>query len=115
MASDSGHVRCVREAFGERQGITEKAMFGGRAVLVDGKMFVGIQEPTLMARVGPGRHQDAGSVRSASEQRAAMRGTALEPRVDGVPGGPRGALASPAPWGPVVTPPSTDWLEPDVP
>ena len=81
MASDSGHTRRVLEALGDRQRITEKAMFGGRAVPVDGKMFVGIQEPTLMARVGPGRHQDAASVRSASERRAAMPDTALEPAV----------------------------------
>lgn len=34
-------------------------MFGGLAFLVDGKMFVGIRESSLMARVGPERHDDA--------------------------------------------------------
>ena len=34
-------------------------MFGGLAFLVDGKMFVGIRNSSLMARVGPERHQDA--------------------------------------------------------
>jgi len=34
-------------------------MFGGLAFLVDGKMFVGIRDSTLMARVGVERHDDA--------------------------------------------------------
>jgi TfoX/Sxy family transcriptional regulator of competence genes len=34
-------------------------MFGGLAFLVDGKMFVGVQDLALMARVGPERHHDA--------------------------------------------------------
>ena len=36
-----------------------RQMFGGLAFLVDGKMFVGIRDSSLMARVGPERHQDA--------------------------------------------------------
>lgn len=34
-------------------------MFGGLAFLVDGKMFIGIRNSSLMARVGPERHEDA--------------------------------------------------------
>jgi TfoX/Sxy family transcriptional regulator of competence genes len=59
MAYDLGLAQRVREALGSRQGITERKMFGGLAFLVDGKMFVGVQDSTLMARVGPQRHQDA--------------------------------------------------------
>jgi TfoX/Sxy family transcriptional regulator of competence genes len=59
MAYDSGLAQRIREALAERQGITERKMFGGLAFLVDGKMFVGVQGSVLMARVGPERHQDA--------------------------------------------------------
>ena len=34
-------------------------MFGGLAFLVDGRMFIGIRDASLMARVGPERHDDA--------------------------------------------------------
>jgi TfoX/Sxy family transcriptional regulator of competence genes len=59
MAYDSGLSQRVREVLRERHGITERAMFGGLAFLVDGKMFVGVQASILMARVGPERHEDA--------------------------------------------------------
>jgi TfoX/Sxy family transcriptional regulator of competence genes len=59
MAYDPGLAQCVREVLGKRAGISERAMFGGLAFLVDGKMFVGIRESSLMARVGPERHADA--------------------------------------------------------
>jgi TfoX/Sxy family transcriptional regulator of competence genes len=59
MAYDPGLAQRVREVLGERAGITERAMFGGLAFLVDGKMFVGIRNSSLMARVGPERHSDA--------------------------------------------------------
>ena len=59
MAFDTGLAQRVREALGERAGVTERRMFGGLAFLLDGKMFVGVQDDTLMARVGPARHADA--------------------------------------------------------
>lgn len=34
-------------------------MFGGLAFLVNGKMFIGIRNSSLMARVGTERHEDA--------------------------------------------------------
>jgi len=34
-------------------------MFGGLAFLVHGKMFIGIRNSSLMARVGPERYQEA--------------------------------------------------------
>jgi TfoX/Sxy family transcriptional regulator of competence genes len=59
MTYDLGLAQRVREALDNRIGISERKMFGGLAFLVDGKMFVGVQDSTLMARVGPERHQDA--------------------------------------------------------
>lgn len=59
MAYDEGLAQRIREVLGERGGLTERRMFGGLAFLLDGKMFVGVQDSTLMARVGPERHDDA--------------------------------------------------------
>ena len=59
MAFDPGLAERVREALGARLGITECRMFGGLAFLVDGKMFIGIRNSSLMARVGTDRYQDA--------------------------------------------------------
>ena len=59
MAYDHGLAQRVREVLGKRIGISERAMFGGLAFLVDGKMFIGIRNSSLMARVGPERYNDA--------------------------------------------------------
>lgn len=59
MAYDAGLAQRIREALEDRPGLSEKAMFGGLAFLVDGKMFVGVQGSIMMARVGAERHADA--------------------------------------------------------
>jgi TfoX/Sxy family transcriptional regulator of competence genes len=59
MAFDSDLADRVRQALGARADIAERRMFGGLAFLVDGKMFIGIRNASLMARVGSERHQDA--------------------------------------------------------
>lgn len=59
MAFDQALAQRVREVVAGRPGISERSMFGGLAFLVDGKMFVGIRNASLMARVGPERHADA--------------------------------------------------------
>jgi hypothetical protein len=59
MAYDRGLAQRVREVLVDWPGISERATFGGLAFLVDGKMFVGIRNSSLMARVGPERHEDA--------------------------------------------------------
>lgn len=59
MAYDLGLAQRVREALGKRAGTSERAMFGGLAFLVGGKMFIGNRNSSLMARVGPERHADA--------------------------------------------------------
>ena len=59
MSYDPSLARRVREAMGRRAGVTERAMFGGLAFLVDGKMFVGISGSSLLARVGTDRYEGA--------------------------------------------------------
>ena len=59
MAFDPGLAQRVREVLGDRAGISERRMFGGLAFLVNGKMFIGIRNSSLMARVGTERHEDA--------------------------------------------------------
>ena len=59
MAYDPGLAQRIREILDQQSGLTERKMFGGLAFLLEGKMFVGIQGSTLMARVGSERYQDA--------------------------------------------------------
>jgi TfoX/Sxy family transcriptional regulator of competence genes len=59
MAFDMGLADRVRAVLAGRPGISERRMFGGLAFLVDGKMFIGIRDTSLMARVGAERHADA--------------------------------------------------------
>jgi TfoX/Sxy family transcriptional regulator of competence genes len=53
MAYDEGLAQRVRELLAERDGISEKRMFGGLAFLIRGNMCVGIVKESLMVRVGP--------------------------------------------------------------
>lgn len=59
MSFDADLAQRVRLVLAGRPGISERRMFGGLAFLVDGKMFVGIRDAVLMARVGAERHHDA--------------------------------------------------------
>lgn len=59
MAFDADLAQRVRDVLGNTPGINERRMFGGLAFLVEGRMFIGIRDSSLMARVGPARHQDA--------------------------------------------------------
>lgn len=59
MAYDQALAERVRRLVGERPGVTEKAMFGGLAFLLGGKMFCGVLGPDLLARVGPDNHDAA--------------------------------------------------------
>lgn len=59
MAFDPGLAQRIREACGAHAGVTERRMFGGLAFLLDGKMFVGVRDATLMARVGAEHYLDA--------------------------------------------------------
>ncbi len=59
MAYDTALADRIRRTLARRKGVTEKAMFGGLAFLLDGKMFVGIVKDELMVRVGPEHHEEA--------------------------------------------------------
>lgn len=59
MAYDLGLAERLRELLDGRRGVAEKAMFGGVAFLLDGKMFVGIVKDELMVRVGEPAHDEA--------------------------------------------------------
>jgi hypothetical protein len=59
MAYDQGLAQRIRDVLANREGITERKMFGGLAFMFHGNMFVGVLGPTLMVRVGPTRHQEA--------------------------------------------------------
>ena len=52
MAYDEGLAERLRQATQGVQGVTEKKMFGGLAMMKDGHMFVGIVDERLMARIG---------------------------------------------------------------
>lgn len=53
MAYDEKLAGRIRAAVKGRQGITEKAMFGGVSFLSNGKMFCGVLKGDLVARVNP--------------------------------------------------------------
>jgi TfoX/Sxy family transcriptional regulator of competence genes len=59
MAYDTRLARRVRDAAYRHRGVSEKAMFGGLAFLLDGKMFCGVLGDELLARVGPDGHDAA--------------------------------------------------------
>ena len=42
MAFDEGLAQRIREVLGEREGIEEKRMFGGMAIMLNGNMAVGV-------------------------------------------------------------------------
>jgi TfoX/Sxy family transcriptional regulator of competence genes len=59
MAYDTKLAERVRRAASTRRGVTEKAMFGGVAFLLDDKMFCGVASDDLMVRVGPDLHESS--------------------------------------------------------
>jgi TfoX/Sxy family transcriptional regulator of competence genes len=59
MSYDEALAARVREAIVAIPQIDEKAMFGGVAFLLDGKMFAGIVNRSLMVRVGLEREAEA--------------------------------------------------------
>lgn len=59
MAYDEGLAQRLRDALIDERGVSEKKMFGGLCLLIDGKMCVGIVGDELMARVGPEGHEAA--------------------------------------------------------
>ena len=58
MAYDEGVADRVREAVAKHGGLSERKMFGGLCLMVNGNMFAGIIGEELMLRVGPERFEE---------------------------------------------------------
>jgi len=56
MARDEGLEELLREHLEAEPGLTEKAMFGGRAWLLNGKLLCGARDDGMLVRLG--RDQD---------------------------------------------------------
>jgi hypothetical protein len=54
MARDEGLEHLLRERHGSRPGLLEKAMFGGRAWLLNGNRLCAARDDGLLARLGAG-------------------------------------------------------------
>jgi hypothetical protein len=54
MARDEGLEELLRDELESVQGLTEKAMFGGRAWLLDGKLLCGARNDGMLVRLGKG-------------------------------------------------------------
>lgn len=59
MAYDVALADRIRNAIGRRKGISEKKMFGGLGILLNGNMLVGVWKNSLVARVDPHQYDDA--------------------------------------------------------
>jgi len=59
MAYDEKVAARVRAALKGRRGVAEKKMFGGIAFMVRGHMAIGVNDDTLMVRVGPDAYAEA--------------------------------------------------------
>ncbi|WP_312362976.1 TfoX/Sxy family protein [Ensifer sp.] len=54
MARDAGLEELIREDLVVRAGLSEKAMFGGWAFLLNGNLLLGAREGSLLVRLGKG-------------------------------------------------------------
>jgi len=59
MAYDDLLASRVRRALADTDGLTERQMFGGLCLLINGHMCAGIVGSTLMVRVGPDGYAEA--------------------------------------------------------
>jgi len=53
MAYDESVAQRVRQEIHDREGLSERKMFGGLCLMLHGNMFAGIINDELMLRVGP--------------------------------------------------------------
>lgn len=56
MAYDEGLATRIRDLVGDEHRLTEKKMFGGLAMLLDGNMAIGVHGDGLIVRAEPGQH-----------------------------------------------------------
>jgi len=77
MAYDQGLAQRLRELLEERPGVTEKAMFGGLAFLVEGAMAVAASgKGGLMVRCDPARADELTAAEGVT--RMVMRGREMD-------------------------------------
>lgn len=76
MARDPGLEELLREMLGPLPGLTEKAMFGGRAWLLDGHLLCGAGSKGMLVRLGKGN--DGWALEQPDIKRMEMRGRLLE-------------------------------------
>jgi hypothetical protein len=54
MARDEGLEELLKDHLASVPGLTEKAMFGGRAWLLNGNLVCGARDDGMLVRLGPG-------------------------------------------------------------
>ncbi|MGO4438636.1 TfoX/Sxy family protein [Rhizobium sp. RAF56] len=54
MARDPGLEELLRDVLAQRPGVSEKAMFGGRAFLLNGNLLCGARDDGMLVRLGKG-------------------------------------------------------------
>ncbi|MGD9049397.1 MAG: TfoX/Sxy family protein [Anaerolineae bacterium] len=59
MAYDEGLAQRIRDSLQEAPGLVEKKMFGGIGYMLQGNMACGVNQDTLIVRVGPDRYEEA--------------------------------------------------------
>ena len=59
MAYDEGLAERIRDRLQETPGLVEKKMFGGVGYMLHGNMACGVNQDTLIVRVGPDRYEEA--------------------------------------------------------
>jgi TfoX/Sxy family transcriptional regulator of competence genes len=57
MAYDENLARRLRAALADQEGLDERKMFGGLALMLRGNMCCGVIRDELMLRVGPARYE----------------------------------------------------------
>jgi len=58
VAYDEGLASRLRDLIGAEPGLTEKKVFGGLAMMLDGNMAVGVHGAGLIVRADPGRQEE---------------------------------------------------------
>jgi TfoX/Sxy family transcriptional regulator of competence genes len=59
MAYDEGLAQRIRDSLQETPGLVEKKMFGGIGYMLQGNMACGVNQDTLIVRVGPDLYEEA--------------------------------------------------------
>lgn len=59
MAYDEGLAQRIRDSLQEAPGLVEKKMFGGIGYMLQGNMACGVNQDTLIVRVGPDLYEEA--------------------------------------------------------